>query len=266
MSRCSHSGLTVVRSAGIGLADVAGSRGPRWSDPLRLSVVFPRIPLSHQENSPLALWNTPDEDSPSCLSAIARAGPSPADDRSSARPPKASRHAPFSTTYSITDIAALKSTTAGLTNTGDCWLAINNASPAQVVAGEGSTARPSSGTASRGCGPRHGEERGQQRQQRYQQERPGRRHVWTTTTTIKKTKSLFTETNTVENGFMWTAGCGMSNLGSNFTAYAINDSGYIRPESAVERQDLDLAGQPTGRLVTASPWASTTTGRSSDRP
>ena len=135
----------------------------------------------------------------------------------------------LSTTYSITDIAALKSTTAGLTNTGDRWLAINNASPAQVVAGEGpdgqafvwdsvkglrdlGTVKNEANSASNGIND-SGQVVGTS---------------WTTTTTIKKTKwGHITETNTVENGFLWTASGGMSNLGSNFTAYVINDSGEI---------------------------------------
>ena len=135
----------------------------------------------------------------------------------------------LSTTYSITDIAVLTSRTAGLTATGDRWVAINNASPAQVVAGEGpdgqafiwdsvkglrdlGTLKKEANSASNGIND-SGQVVGTS---------------WTTTTTIKKTKwGPVTETNTVENGFLWTASGGMSNLGSNFTAYAINDSGEI---------------------------------------
>ena len=135
----------------------------------------------------------------------------------------------LSITYSITDIAALTSPTVGLTATGDRWVAINNASPAQVVAGEGpdgqafvwdsvnglqdlGTVKNEANSASNGIN-NSGQVVGTS---------------WTTTTTIKKTKwGPVTETNTVENGFIWTASGGMSNLGNNFTAHAINDSGEI---------------------------------------
>ncbi len=50
---------------------------------------------------------------------------------------------------------------------------------------------------------------------------------WTTTVTYKKHNPYGSYTKTVENGFLRTASGGISNLGSNVNADAINNSGEI---------------------------------------
>src|SRR5262249_52640151 len=131
----------------------------------------------------------------------------------------------LSTTYTITDIAAVFSTEIPQVNPNP-WVAINNASPAQVVAGEGpdgqaytwdsvhglkdiGTVKSEANSAGNGIND-SGTVVGTS---------------WTTKVTHRRS-GYGGFPKTVENGFLWTAGK-MKDLGSDVKPDAIIDSGEM---------------------------------------
>jgi uncharacterized membrane protein len=133
----------------------------------------------------------------------------------------------LTTTYSITDIGAFS--LAPPQGFPDYWVGINNASPAQVVAGEGPDGKAfiwDSVHGSKDLGTVNKEANSAGIGINDSGTVVGT--SWTSTVTYpKKHGGYGSYTKTVENGFLWTAGRGMSNLGSNVNADAINNSGEI---------------------------------------
>ena len=174
----------------------------------------------------MAFWNTPDSDiRPRALPHRLR--------RPVARRRPMRRPSPealegrclLSTTYSITDIAPVFSTEIPQVNPNP-WVGINNASPAQVVAGEGpdgpafiwdsvhgskdlGTVKSEANSAGNGIND-SGQVVG----------------ISWTTTVIQKKHNPWGVSQTTENGFLWTAGK-MKDLGSDVKPNAINDSGEM---------------------------------------
>ena len=133
----------------------------------------------------------------------------------------------LATTYSITDIVAqlAYATPQGFP---DYWVGINNASPAQVVAGEGPDGKAfvwDSVHGSKDLGTVNKEANSVGIGINDSGKVVGT--SWTTTVTYPKKGFPIPITKTVENGFGWTAGGGMSDLGSGVGADAINNSGEI---------------------------------------
>ena len=128
----------------------------------------------------------------------------------------------LSTNYSITDIDVLPSLPLP-----HYWVAINNASPAQVVAGEGPDGQAFVWDSVHGLQDL-GTLKNEANSASYGINDSGTvvGRSWTTTTVYKKHDYGYS-TKTVENGFLWTASGGMSNLGSDVYPDAINNSGEM---------------------------------------
>jgi uncharacterized membrane protein len=133
----------------------------------------------------------------------------------------------LATTYSITDIGA----TVDIDKSDggpDYWVAINNASPAQVVVGQGPDGKAfiwDSVHGSKDLGTVNNEVNSESIGINDSGQVVG--ISWTTT--VKYPKNPFEQPifKTVENGFLWSASGGMSDLGKNVNGDAINNSGEI---------------------------------------
>ena len=176
----------------------------------------------------MALWNTPDSGiGPRAVGPRSRR---PITRRRPIRRPSAEPledRCLLATTYSITDIGAFVDIDKPQGDP-DYWVAINNASPAQVVVGQGPDGQAfiwDSVHGSKDLGTVNNEANSESIGINDSGQVVGT--SWTTT--VKYPKNPFEQPifKTVENGFLWSASGGMSDLGKNVNGDAINDSGEI---------------------------------------
>ena len=175
----------------------------------------------------MALWNTPD--SGIRPRAVRPRGRRPVARRRPIRRPSSEAlegRCLLSTTYSITDINAL----ASVSSTHN-WVAINNASPAQVVAGEGADGQAFIWDSVHGLKDL-GTLKNEANSASYGINDSGTvvGTSWTTTVIYHKGKHGYGggyTWKTVQNGFLWTSGGGMSDLGNDVYPEAINNSGEM---------------------------------------